>query len=100
MTIEKITQNYSFSKEGKDYILNLGEIKRGDDTTTVLHFKDVKGLTVSATCGCTVADRTELEDGSVKYSVKYKNCDSSFSKVLNCQNNKENFKIKIKGTCR
>ncbi len=100
MQITKKTEKYNFYQEGKDYILNLGSIKRGEDTTTVLHFQNTNGLTVNSTCGCTVADKKQLEDGSIEYSIKYKNCDSSFSKILNCYNNKENFKIKIKGTCQ
>lgn len=99
MQITKTTDRYLFYKDGSDYILDLGSIKKGEDTTTVLLFEDVKGLQINPTCGCTIADRTELSDTKVSYKIKYTNCDSSFSKVLNCYNNKENFKIKIKGRC-
>lgn len=102
MKITKTTTKYEFYKEGNDYILNLGKIKKGEDTTTELLFEEVDAvkLKVTATCGCTVADRTEVNNTTVRVSVKYKNCDPSFSKILNCYNNKENFKIKIKGKCQ
>lgn len=102
MKITKTTTKYEFYKEGNDYILNLGEIKRGEDTTTELLFEEVEAskLQVNRTCGCTTTDRTEVNTTTVKISVKYTQCDTSFSKILNCYNNKENFKIKIKGKCR
>lgn len=99
MQIKKTTDKYLFYKDGSDYILDLGSIKKGEDTTTELLFEDVKELIVNSTCGCTVAERTELGNAKVSYKIRYKNCDASFSKVLNCYNNKENFKIKIKGRC-
>ena len=99
MEIKKVTEKYNFYKEGFDYILDLGRIKKGEDTTTTLLFENVDKLTVNATCGCTVADRKDIDTKTVSYNIKYKNCDSQFSKILVCQNNKEKFKIKIKGTC-
>ncbi len=100
--IKKTNNKYLFYQDGNDYILNLGAIKKGEDTSTELLFEDVedlKKLSVSATCACTVADRNEIDAHTLSVKIKYKNCDSTFSKVLNCVNNKEKFLIRIKGTC-
>jgi len=103
MKVSKITEKYLFYKDGNDYILNLGDIKKGDDTTTELLFEeveDVKRLAINSTCGCTTADRNEIDSGTLSVKIKYNNCDPTFSKVLTCSNNKEAFKIKVKGSCK
>lgn len=104
MKVTKITENkYLFYQEGSDYILNLGTITRGEDTTTELLFEnieDVKKLSVNSTCGCSTAERTEVDNNTLRVKIKYSNCDSIFSKILNCINNKQQFKIKIKGVCQ
>ena len=103
MKITKLTDKYTFYQDGNDYILTLGEIKKGDDTTTELFFEvveDVTKLMVKKTCGCTTLGREEINKNTLKVSIKYTNCDYPISKTVICQNNKETFKILIKGTCR
>lgn len=103
MKVSKTTEKYTFYQDGSDYILTLGEIKKGDDTTTELLFEDVEDVTklsVNKTCGCTTLGREEINKNTLKIAVKYTNCDPTFSKVINCVNNKEVFKIRIKGSCK
>ena len=103
MKVKKTTEKYLFYQDGSDYILNLGEIKKGEDTTTELLFEeveDVKRLAINSTCGCTSADRKEIDKNTLSVKIKYKNCDPTFTKVLSCSNNKEVFKIRVKGVCR
>jgi len=63
---KKITDNkYTFYQNGEDYILNLGSIVRGEDTTTELLFEnveDVDKLVINSTCGCTSADRNKIDN--------------------------------------
>lgn len=104
MQVKKITDNkYTFYQNGEDYILNLGSISRGEDTTTELLFEkveDVDKLVINSTCGCTTTEKNKIDKNTISIKVKYSNCDSTFSKVLVCSNNGSSFKIIIKGLCR
>jgi hypothetical protein len=104
MKITKITTNsYNFYKEGSDYILNLGAITQGEDTSTELLFEEVEnvgGTTISPKCGCTTTDRKAISSSSFSITLKYNNCDASFTKVVAINEAKSSaFKIKIIGTC-
>ncbi len=104
MKITKITNNsYNFYKEGSDYILNLGAITQGEDTSTELLFEEVEnvgGTTISPKCGCTTTDRKAISSSSFSITLKYNNCDASFTKVVAINEVKSSaFKIKIIGTC-
>ena len=104
MKVKKITENkYTFYQNGNDYILNLGSILRGEDTTTELLFEEVENvdkLVVNTTCGCTTTERNKVDKNTLSIKVKYSNCDSTFTKVLVCSDNGKDFKIKITGSCR
>lgn len=104
MKVTKVTDNnYTLYQNGDDYILNLGTIRRGDDTTTELLFEDVediKKLAINSTCGCTSVDRNEINKNTLSVKVKYKDCDSAFTKVMSCSNNNRPFLIKVTGLCR
>lgn len=104
MEIKKISEKYDFYQEGANYVLNLGGIKNGEDTTTELNvsgLEDTKLFQIRSTCGCTVVTPVVKEDMSISVKVKYNNCDSSFTKVLEVlYNNVKVGIIKIKGTCR
>lgn len=103
MKVRKTTEKYLFYQDGNDYILNLGGIKKGEDTTTELLFEEVenvKNLSVKKTCGCTTLGREEVDKNTLKILIKYTHCENPISKTVVCQNNKESFKIKIKGSCR
>lgn len=103
MKVSKTTEKYTFYQDGDDYILNLGEIKKGEDTTTELLFEEVENvnkLFINSTCGCASADRKEIDKNTLSVMIKYKNCDPTFTKVLSCLNNKKAFKIRVKGSCK
>jgi hypothetical protein len=100
MQVRKITDNtYTFYQEGDNYVLNLGTIRAGEDTTTELLFENVAKLVVNNTCGCTITEENKIDKHTVSVKVKYRNCDSTFSKVLACSNSNKEFTIKIKGIC-
>ena len=102
MQINKVTEKYTFYKDGSDYILNLGAIKKNEDTTTELLFTDLESaskLVINSTCGCTVAHKEVIDNTTVKVKVRYNDCGASFSKILSCRDGKNDFKIKVKGTC-
>jgi len=104
MEIKKISEKYNFYQEGANYVLDLGGIKNGEDTTTELNvsgFENPNLLTFHPVCGCTSSSKTVLEDLSVSIKLKYNNCDPSFAKVVEIKyDNKKVGIIKIKGTCR
>lgn len=104
MKITKITNNsYNFYKEGNDYILNLGAIIQGEDTSTELLFEEVEnvgGTTVSPKCGCTTTDRKAISNSSFSILLKYNQCETPVNKVVVINETKSSaFKIKIIGTC-
>lgn len=104
MQINKLSEKYDFHQDGANYILNLGEIKKGEDTTTELIISGVEDPTlafVKSTCGCTVVTPVIYPDKTVSVKVKYKECDSSFTKVLEVgYNNVKTGIIKITGKCK
>ena len=104
MKVKKTTEKYLFYQDGNDYILNLGEIKKGEDTTTELLFEeveDVKRTSVRALCGCTLVEKNILNENSFSIKVKYTHCETTYSKVVIVNEGKPNaFKIKIKGSCK
>ena len=104
MKVSKVGEKYLFYQDGGDYVLGLGTIKKGEDTTTEILFEEVvnpKLITVTAKCGCTTTDKVVLTENSFSVNIKYSNCDAAFTKVVVINEGKEDsFKIKIKGLCR
>lgn len=104
MKVKKTTEKYLFYQDGNDYILNLGEIKKGDDTTTELLFEeveDVKSTSVVAKCGCTLVEKNILSANSFSIKVKYTHCELTFTKVVVVnEGKKDSFKVRIKGSCK
>lgn len=105
MKITKITgNNYTFYQEGNDYVLSLGSIKRGEDTTTEILFEEVESsenTKLSPKCGCTLVDKNIINDTSFSAKIKYTGNDSTFSKIIVINENTPlQFKIKIKGTTK
>jgi len=98
MKITKITDKYSFYKEGEGYILNLGTIRKGEDTKVELLFEGFEGLNLKGGCSCVTKTKTDLEEGKVKYTLKYTLCERDIIKTLTCTKN--NINIKIIGKCR
>lgn len=104
MEIQKTTVKYNFYKlDDKDYVLELGAIKRGENTKTdllITGIEDSSLLEIAKTCGCTSTDKTIVDKNTQKVSITYNQCDPSFSKVMLIKyRNVEIGKIKIKGQC-
>ena len=104
MKVSKTTEKYILHQEGNNYILNTGEIKNGDDTTTELLFEEVVNpdkTTVRATCGCTTTNKKVIDSSSFTLNVKYTRCENVIDKTIVINEGKaDTLKIKIKGTCR
>ena len=103
MKVKKTTEKYLFYQDGNDYILNLGGIKKGEDTTTELLFEEVessKNTKLSPKCGCTLVDKNIVSDSSFSAKIKYNGNDPTpFTKIIVVDEGKpSSFKIKIKGT--
>lgn len=98
MQITKTTNKFTFSKDGSNYVLNLGTIRKGEDTKTVLLFEGFTDLNLKGGCSCVTKKRKDLEDGKVEYSLEYTLCEKMILKTLTCINN--NINIKIIGSCR
>ena len=97
MKITKTTEKYDFYQEEDYYVLNLGEIKKGEDTTTHLLLEGYKNPTLVGGCSCVSKSKEVLNEGQVKYILKYTLCERDINKTLNDKEN--NINIKIKGSC-
>lgn len=103
MEIKKTSEKYNFYKEDKDYVLDLGRIKRGENTKTdllITGLEDSSLFEIKAVCGCTSTDKEIVDKSTQKVSITYNQCDSSFAKVMIIKyKNLEIGKIKVKGLC-
>lgn len=102
MKLEKITDKYTLYKDNEKYILDLGSITNGEDTTTIFRVKEVLAdkFSVESTCGCSTGTSNKISPVEVEISIRYKNCDSQFSKTIKLIENKKITELKIKGTCK
>lgn len=103
MEIKKISEKYSFYKQGADYILDLGNIKRAEDRTTeilITGLENANLLTVHPSCGCTGSEKRIIDINSLSVKLNYRDCDPSFAKtvVIKYSNVKIGL-IKITGKC-
>lgn len=104
MKVSKTTEKYILYQEGINYILNIGEIKKEDDTTTELLFEEVANpekTSIRAMCGCTTTNKKVIDSSSFTLNVKYTRCENVIDKTIVINEGKtDTLKIKIKGTCR
>ena len=103
MEVKKLTENnFNLYKEGEDYILALGAITRKTERETKILVSDVDAKTfeIKASCGCTAATSLKQSDNEVIITVKYKDCDRSFSKTVTLIDKNQNKKLIIKRVCR
>ncbi len=100
LKIEKLTENFTLEVENNRYVLDYGDLKLTDNKEVVFKIY-ATDLTIVPECGCTNSDKRE-EDGVTIATIKYKNCDSSFGKIVNIteKNKKDKTQIKIKGKCQ
>lgn len=103
MKIQKITNKFTSYLEGNDYIVDLGFVNRGDDTSVILSINGVEDtnlLTIHPRCGCTASNQ-ENKETEVLVTLRYKDCDPTFSKVVEVRySNIVIGLIKIRGRCQ
>jgi hypothetical protein len=102
MEIQKITENaFNLHKEGDYYILAMGAITPQTVRETRLKITDIDTDTVSvvAKCGCTKTEEQKIDATTMIIGVKYKECDRSFSKIVEIADKNQKTKLKIQGTC-
>jgi len=104
MEIVKTTEKYKFYQEGVNYILELGDIKNGENTTTellVTGIEDSNLLQVVAHCGCTTTDKQLIDKNTQSIKISYTQCDPSFAKILEIKYKGVKLgTIKLKGKCQ
>lgn len=103
MNIEKLTNNnFSLSRNGNNFILNLGEITKETDRKTKLRFTDVNSKTfqINGTCGCLTKEVNIIDNNTLDVTIEYTRCDSTFSKVFTIHNNGRLTELTIKGKCQ
>jgi hypothetical protein len=104
MTIEKTSEKYTLTQEGENYTLELGKIKRGENTTTELKISGIEDsnlFLLKVTCGCTTTEKTNIDKNTQIVKVAYTQCDPTISKVMEIRyNNTKIGIIKIKGLCK
>jgi hypothetical protein len=98
MRITKITDKYDFYQDGDYYILDLGNIIKGEDTTTELLLEGFNNPTLAGGCSCVSKTKNVLNETQVKYTLKYTLCERDVNKSLSDKVN--NINIKIKGKCQ
>ena len=104
MEIKKISEKYNFYKEQDNYVLDLGNIKRNENTTTELLISGIEDsnlLEVKATCGCTSTEKLVIDKNTQTVKITYTQCDPTISKVMEIRyKNTKIGIIKIKGLCK
>ncbi len=105
MEITKTTEKYNFYKEGENYILDLGNIKRTENRETGLLFtgiEDSKAITLKPGCQCTeTTDKIIIDENTLSVKLTYNDCDATIAKTVSIKYNNVNIGlIKIKGKCQ
>lgn len=101
MEIKKLTENkYTFTKEGENYQLDYGTLKKEEDTTTEFYFSNINGknFSVVGTCGCTVITPTINKDSAlatIKFSARTL---GDINKTVIINNAGKTIELKLKGT--
>jgi len=99
LKIEKLTDSFTLEVENNRYVLDYGNLKLTDNKDVLFKIY-AKDLTIVPECGCTSSKKTE-EDNTTIVKIKYKNCDSSFGKIVNIiEKNNNTTQIKLKGKCQ
>jgi|LakMenEpi03Aug12_release.lakeMendotaPanAssembly.Ray.scaffolds.fasta_scaffold1495470_2 hypothetical protein len=102
MEIEKITENgFNLHKEGDYYVLAMGAITRETPRETTLKITEIDTATASivAKCGCTKTSEQIVDATTMLIGVEYKECDRSFSKIVEIGDKTQKTKLKIQGVC-
>lgn len=73
MKVEKLTEQYTLTQDGNNYILNFGVIKQNVPVTAKLRFTEVDSskFSISKTCGCTNLENNAPNATTYESVVKY-----------------------------
>lgn len=97
--ITKITEDFDFKLENNRYVLDYGNLRVTSKREVVFKIEGTN-LQIVPQCGCTTSDKIE-ESGNTLVTIKYKNCDSSFGKIIDIYDELKNkTQLKLKGTCQ
>lgn len=99
MTVEKLTEEYTLTQEGNNYILNYGAVKRNVPVTTKLRFTetDTKTFSVTKTCGCSVVENKKIDDTTWETVLTYNAADKEIKKTVIITNGKIKSELKLTG---
>ncbi len=104
MEVKKISDKFKFYQEGASYIVDFGAVKRFEDKSVTLEVTGVEesGLVgLTPTCGCTTSEKTLVDKNTVRFTLKYNECDNTFAKTNVLKyNGKRITTIIIKGQCQ
>lgn len=103
MRLEKITEAFTLYEAEGNYILDLGNFKKGAETKTKIRISEIDSdnFTLVAKCGCTATNLQIVDKTTVEADIIYNNCETSFSKTVELIQNKRKLKeLKIKGKCQ
>jgi hypothetical protein len=102
MKVEKITDQFTLTKVGEEYHLDLRFFKSGSNTTSKLRVSEINSnnFIVKVFCGCTKSDNLEIIDATtVEFELTYNQCDASFTKTVELIEPQKTILLKIKGQC-
>lgn len=102
MNIEKLTENtFNLHQESDYYVLAMGAITPQTTRETQLKITGIDTATASivAKCGCTKTEEQKVDATTMIIGVKYKECDRSFSKIVEIADKNQKTKLKIQGQC-
>lgn len=102
MEIEKITENgFNLYKEESHYVLAMGAITRQTNRETVFKVTgiDAQTATVTGSCSCVEKKKLIIDANTLQVTLKYKECDTRFSKIINIADKKNKIEIKLQGIC-
>ncbi|HSE99879.1 MAG TPA: hypothetical protein VLA48_03200 [Nitrososphaeraceae archaeon] len=99
MKIEKLTEEFTLTEEGNNYILNYGTIKRNVPVTTKFRFTetDNKNFTVTKTCGCSIVENKKIDDTTYETALTYDAGNVKISKTVVITNGKQRKELKLIG---
>lgn len=99
MNIEKLTEEYTLTEEGNNYILNYGTIKRNIPVTIKFRFTetDSKNFSVRVTCGCSLAENKKIDDTTHETTLTYNAGNETINKTVIITNGKQRKELKLKG---
>ena len=99
MKVEKLTEEFTLTEEGNNYILDYGTIKRNVPVTTKFRFTetDNKNFTVTRTCGCSIVENKKIDDTTYETAITYDAGNTTINKTIVITNGKERKELKLKG---